>query len=421
MRCRCENSRLTQLERSHTGAYRILTSHALYGGTPQRDIHLKRVAHRIEQVQDPVVPIVGRLIQQNPGTISLGQGIVHYSPPPEAIAALQKNAEVHKYGNVCGTEELLNQIRGKVSSENRIPLHESAAIYTAGSNMAFLNAILAIADINDEIVLMSPYYFNHEMAINIAGCKVVAVSTDANYQLDLSKIESAITNRTRAIVTVSPNNPTGAIYPESDLRSVNKLCDKHDLFHISDEAYEYFTYGEARHFSPGSIPGASSRTISLFTLSKAFGMAGWRSGYMIVPEDLQLAVEKIQDTNLVCPPMVGQPVAASAIQHGKEWCQPRVKELESVRRTILRELEGVRCCEVPTPDGAFYMLLKLDCEWRDMDLVSELINQYQVATLPGSTFGVTEGCSIRISYGALEPESVLEGIGRLKCGLNALL
>src|SRR5262249_9123741 len=150
---------------------------------------------------------------------------------------------------------------------------QSRLVITAGGNMAFMNALLAIADPGDEIILQAPYYFNHEMAVTMANCRPVLVATDANYQLQPDAIAAALTSRTRAVVTISPNNPTGAVYPEAALRAVNELCRRHGVFHIHDEAYEYFVYGGARHFSPGSIPGAGAHTISLYSMSKAYGFA----------------------------------------------------------------------------------------------------------------------------------------------------
>ena len=182
--------------------------------------------------------------------------------------------------------------------------------------MGFVNAVLAITDPGDEIILNTPYYFNHEMAITMADCKAVCVPTDENYQLRPEPIEKAITTRTRAVVTISPNNPSGAVYPEKTLRQVNDLCRRHGIYHISDEAYEYFIYDGARHFSPGSIAGSSQHTISLFSLSKAYGFASWRIGWMVIPERLFRPIRKIQDTILICPPVISQWAAVGAMRVG---------------------------------------------------------------------------------------------------------
>jgi aspartate/methionine/tyrosine aminotransferase len=381
---------------------------------------------RIEDVQSPVIPIIGEWISKHPGTISLGQGVVHYPPPQgvhEAVArAMSHRPEVDRYGSVRGIDELLHRISDKVARENGLELHERSVVCTAGSNMGFLNAILAVADIGDEVVLLRPYYFNHEMAIEIAGCRPVVVATDANYQIDVQAVHQALTPRTRAVVTVSPNNPTGAVYSRQALTAVNQLCQQHGCYHISDEAYEYFTYGQATHFSPGSLSSSSSHTISLFTLSKAFGMAGWRCGYMVLPKHLEISVKKIQDTNLICPPVVCQLAALAALESGKAWCSPRIAELDAARRHVLEELAGIGPgCRVPTPDGALYVLIQLDTERNDLELVQTLIRDFRVAVLPGSTFGVSTGCALRIAYGGLPAATVSEGIARLKRGLRQLL
>ena len=288
--------------------------------------------------------------------------------------------------------------------------------------MAFVNAVLAIADLGDEIILLAPFYFNHQMAIEIAGCRAVIVSTDNRYQIDVESIAAAITPRTRAVVTISPNNPTGAVYSVAALRSVNALCRERGLFHISDEAYEYFVYGDDPHFSPGSDPDAASHTISLYTLSKAYGMAGWRVGYMVAPAELATSIKKIQDTNLVCPPQVGQVAAAAALRAGRGWCEQQIAGFSEVRDLVLAELSQLgKRCRIPRPEGAFYALLQLDTLQSDVSLVERLIREFGVAVMPGSTFGAAEPCSLRVAYGALDRETVASGMGRLVKGLRAIL
>ena len=131
---------------------------------------------------------------------------------------------------------------------------------TAGANMAFMHAVFAITEPGDEIILPVPFYFNHEMAIQMASCRAVRVATDDCYQLRIDALRSAITERTRAIVTVSPNNPSGAVFPESSLRDVNALCRERGIYHLADEVYEYFTYGSVRHVSAGSFSDAAAHT-----------------------------------------------------------------------------------------------------------------------------------------------------------------
>jgi len=385
-----------------------------------------READRMRAVQSPIIPVVGKLIRDHPGTISLGQGVAYYGPPREAIEAIgcfSEDPENHKYKSVQGIPQLLKGLGAKLADENGLRVEpDSRIVVTAGGNMGFVNAVLAITDPGDEIILPLPYYFNHEMALTIASCRPVLVPTDEDYQLIPEAIERAITDRTRAVVTVSPNNPTGAVYTEAALRAVNAVCRARGVYHVSDEAYEYFTYDSARHFSPGSIDGATDHTISLYSFSKAYGFASWRIGYMVIPEHLLFSVKKIQDTILICPPVVCQHAAIGALRRGADYCRQKLQTIVEVRRIALEELDRLRSvCTVPPTEGAFYFLLKVHARRDPMDLVERLIREHGVAVIPGTTFGMNKGCYLRVAYGALEKTTAAEGLGRLVKGLKVLL
>ncbi len=341
---------------------------------------------RMDAVQAPIIPLVGEWIRQSPGTISLGQGTVAYGPPPEALAAIPEflaQPGAHRYGPVEGIPELVEALERKLTAENGFDLSRSRVFVTAGGNLAFMNAVLAIADPGDEVILQAPFYFNHEMAVVMASCRPVVVSTDARYQLRLDAIEAAITPRTRAIVTISPNNPTGAVHPAADLAAVNALCAARGIWHINDEVYEYFTYGDATSSSPGAAPGADAHTISLYSMSKAYGFASWRIGYMVVPEALAGAIDKIQDTILICAPHISQAAAVGALRAGRAYCRPHVSMLATVRSKVLARLEELAgLAEAPSADGAFYCFLRVRTSMDSMTLARRLIVEHKIATAP---------------------------------------
>jgi aspartate/methionine/tyrosine aminotransferase len=383
-------------------------------------------SQRLRAVQAPIIPAVAALIREHPGTISLGQGIVQYAPPPEAIARIQaciSDPRNHNYGFGHGLPALKQAMVSKLQRENGIHVADAELIMiTAGSNMGFYYAVLAIAEPGDEFILPAPYYFNHEMAVTMAGCRAVPVATDVHYHLQLQLIEAAITYRTRAVVTVSPNNPTGAVYSEAALRSINDICRAHKLYHISDEPYEAFTWDSARHFSPGSIANADAHTISLFSFSKGHGLAGWRVGYIVMPEHLLEPINKIQDTILICPPTVSQYAALGALEAEPTYCRKNIRRIGEVRQVVLGQLAelGGRI-DPPRSEGAFYVLLRVRTDESDVMVVERLIRDFGVAVIPGSAFGTSEGCYLRIAYGALQKDTVGEGIGRLVKGLRALV
>ncbi|HEV3027666.1 MAG TPA: pyridoxal phosphate-dependent aminotransferase, partial [Planctomycetota bacterium] len=369
-----------------------------------------RQSRRMEEIQTPIIPIVGDLVRSTPGTISLGQGMVAYGPPREAIDALAgvtEDPKTHQYGAVEGTSALRSALADKLRAENRIPIDAAArVVVTAGGNMAFFNAVLAVADVGDEIILQTPYYFNHEMAVGMAGCRAVLVGTDDHYQLRVDRIAQALTPRTKAIVTVSPNNPTGAVYPEESLREVNELCRARGIYHVHDEAYEYFTYGDAKAFSPGSIAGSAPHTISLYSFSKAYGFAGWRIGYMVIPAHLEEAVRKIQDTNLISPTMIAQAAALGALKAGAAYCRGKLSGMAEVRELASKAFAEIASfCAAPLTDGAFYFFLRLSTTIEPLALVERLVKEHRVAAIPGTAFGISSGCSLRVAFGALEKET----------------
>jgi aspartate/methionine/tyrosine aminotransferase len=256
----------------------------------------------------------------------------------------------------------------------------------------------------------------------MAACKAVRVPTDERYQLRIDALRAAITPRTRAILTISPNNPSGAVFTEASLREVNALCAERGIYHIVDEVYEYFTYGNATHFSPGSMPGAETRTISMYSLSKAYGFAGWRIGYMVYPEHLESAMLKSQDTILVCPPVVSQIAAIAALDVGRAYCEPHVRELAQTRDTVIATLSALApLATVPAADGAFYVMVRVHADIDPLVLAERLVREHRVAVIPGPAFGMTGGCYVRVAYGALQKATVAEGIGRLVVGLREIV
>lgn len=383
------------------------------------------IGRRMAAVQAPIIPVIAELIRNTPGTISLGQGVVYYGPPEAALASAREfggRPEQHKYGPVHGTPELRERIERKLHEENGIGIAGRCVVVTAGANMGFLNALFAIADPGDEVILPLPYYFNQEMAIRMLNCTPVFVPTDEQFHLRLDALRAAITERTRAIVTISPNNPSGAVYSEAALREVNALCWERGIYHISDEAYEYFTYGGARHFSPASIEGSEGHTISLYSLSKAYGFASWRIGYLAIPEHVYEAVLKAQDTNLICAPLISQMAASAALDTGAAYCRKHLETIGRVRGIVLDALRQVEdVCRIPPAEGAFYVLLKVDTELDSQTLAERLIREHRVAVIPGNAFGLENGCYLRVAYGALEPETAEAGMLRLTGGLRAIL
>jgi aspartate/methionine/tyrosine aminotransferase len=354
-------------------------------------------ARRLAGVLEPVIPKVGAWLRQRPEALSLAQGMVNWGPPlavaeavRAALAGGDGSASLHGYGPMEGDGELLEAVRRELQGHQGLDLDGTALLVTAGSNMAFNAIAQVILDPGDEVILPLPWYFNHVMAIQLAAG--VPVGVQAGLVPDPDRLAAAITPRTSAIVTVSPTNPSGVVIPGEVLAAINRLCAERGLFHISDEAYAAFVHGSVPHQPPGQIRGSGGHTITLHSLSKAYGMAGWRLGHAAVPRQLLAGLE-----------------------------ERRRLVLEAV---ALAQSRGLPITLPIVPDGAFYALLSCATPLAGETLVERLVLDHGVAALPGEAFGLGggEGPSLlRLSYGMLEPPLLREALDRLMGGLEELL
>ncbi len=403
-------------------------------------------ALRLEGVLQPVIPEIGALVRATPGTLSLAQGMVGWGPPEAVLAAVQEGLGPagesssllparDAYGPVQGDGELLDALARSLRRHEGLDLDGADLWVTAGSNMAFTAIAQVLCEgppaAPSEVILPLPFYFNHVMAIQLAGG--VPVVVDAGLVPHPERLAAAITPRTRAIVTVSPNNPSGVVMPRRVLEAINQVCACHGLLHISDEAYGQFVYGPEPHWSPGALPGAAAHTVTLQSLSKAYGMAGWRVGFMAAPAAFSAALAKVQDTLLICPPRLIQRAALAALEAGPLWCQPRIAGLAARRDQLLAAVEGAQGEGLPVrllaePDGAFYGLLAIDpaaaaaAGLSGEALMRRLVLEHRVAAVSGESFGFAPGQPVlRLSYGLLGAAELEEALGRLWGGIRALL
>ena len=389
-------------------------------------------ARRLAAVQTPVIPTLGQWIRETPGCLNLGQGMVSWGPPAavrSALSAVAREAEcqgngqlvdgLDPYGPMAGDPALLAAIRDHLRHRHGLDPEASSVIVTAGSNMAFQALAQVLCDPGDEVLLPVPYYFNHAMAVQLAGG--VPRPVQAGVLVDPELLAAAIGPRARAVVTISPNNPSGAVLSRERLNAINALCARKGLLHIHDEAYAAFHHGDQEAWSPGSAAGAAGHTVTLQSLSKSHGMAGWRVGWMVVPPSLAPDLAKVQDTTLICPPRLSQRAAAVALSDDWDWMQAPMAALRRRRQQWLESFDqpGRPWRLLAPADGAFYGLLELDSPITAELAMERLVREHGVAVVSGSSFGL-EGCCLRVSYGMLQGEAFSDAIARLAGGLEAL-
>ena len=379
---------------------------------------------RTQRIQEaPIVKLISDSKLPS-DVVDLGQGVPFYGPPKEAMLAATEALQEEsgfKYSPDSGFPALRETIARKLASENGVKADPSSNIMvTAGANQAFVNAILSITRPGDHVLVLSPYYFNHVMAVQLAGCKPVVIDTDRNYQPIVERIGKRISKRARAIVLVSPSNPTGAVYSKDTINEIGKLCAKNGIYLITDETYEHFIYDDAKFVSALSLDKEIEHTISLFSFSKSYGMSGYRIGYAIFPASIYREMLKVQDTLTICAPSALQFAAEAAMRLGAAYPKQFIPRIERVRRIFVERLTGLDFVEMPVTKGSYYFLLRLRTKKSDWNIAKRLIEEYGVITIPGGVFG-TRYPALRVAYANVDESMAEKGISRLEKGLQEIL
>ncbi len=357
---------------------------------------------------------------------STGQGAPFIFPPKYAIDAFSKhlgqNCYLHNYTHDFGLMEVREAVSSYLIDEFSIKASPDNTILTVGANMAFymlLNSLITPNE-TDEVILVRPYYFNHLMAIQMSGAKPVIVESNrSDFNLDPDGIKSAITDKTKAIVLVSPNNPSGAVFPRNSLEKLEEIFEnRDDILLISDEPYSHFVYGDNQHFSPAALKSLSHNTATIGSASKTFGIPGWRLGWLNLPINLAemfQTILKIQDTTNIAPPTPSQLLVLEILKGPyHDYLIDTQQKLELNWQIVCKWMNSVENFDISfpqLPQGAFYLFFKLNQIKNSQSFVKEFLFKEGVVTIPGSAFG--EEQHVRFSYGG-KKEDVEEALTRLE-------
>jgi len=319
-----------------------------------------------------------------------------------AINAIQKGL-TGEYSASDGLVQLREEIVRKLKRDNNIEGKADELLVTVGAIEGLAAAVLATIDPGDEVILPSPTYSTHIRQVELAAGKPVLVPLieEQNYALDIAAVRSAITDKTRAIMYCNPNNPTGTVFPESQLRQLAKIAIEHDLMVITDEAYEYFVFDGNRHFSIASVPEMKKQVISAYTLTKTYAMTGWRVGYVHADEAVIAQIRKAHIPLAICAPVVSQYAAIAALQ-GSQDCISEFRQHYFIARNLMCE----RLDQLPEvfdyvkPGGSYLMFPRIKlAEGRDsLAFCKQLLRDIQVSTTPGVAFGPTGESHLRLSF-----------------------
>lgn len=371
------------------------------------------------------------LIAQGVDVISLAVGEPDFNTPKAikdaAIAAVEANFS--KYSPCPGYASLRKAISHKLLSENNLQYEPSEIVVSTGAKQCICNAVLALVDEGDEVIIPAPYWVSYPQMVKLAGGEPVYIDAPISQDFKISpqQLEAAITPKTRMIILCSPCNPSGAVYSASELKALADVIKAHDnILVLADEIYEHINY-IGGHTSIASFPGMRERTILINGVSKAYAMTGWRIGFLAAPKWIADACNKLQGQYTSGTCSVSQK-AAEAAWMGPQECVEEMRQAFQRRRDLIvrlmREIPGL---EVNEPQGAFYLLPKVSSYFgrkagerviKDSDdLALYLLEEAHVATVAGEAFGAPD--CIRLSYATSE-EKITQAVARIAAALAKL-
>ncbi len=328
-----------------------------------------------------------------------------------------------RYSPVPGYADLRDAVVAKLKNENGLDYKASEILVGNGAKQAVCNAVMALVDDGDEVIVPTPYWVSYPQMVLLAGGTPVHIPAryDQNFKITPEQLEAAITPKTRMLILCSPSNPTGSVYNKAELKGLAEVILKHeDLYVLADEIYEHINY-VGKHESIAQFPGMKERAIIINGVSKAYAMTGWRIGYMAAPEWIVKGCNKLQGQYTSGPCSVSQKAATVAYTASQECVEDMRKAFERRRDLIVSLVKEIPGLEVNVPDGAFYVfpkcvsyLGKTDGERviKDTnDLAMYLLEVGHVATVGGDAFGDPE--CFRMSY-ATSDDNIREAMRRIK-------
>jgi len=361
-------------------------------------MHDSWIAERMRHIEVSGIRKVFDLAAKLKAPVNLSIGQPHFPVPAQIKAAAKAaiDADQNAYTMTQGIAEL----RGKIEAEvqRRYPSHhDRTLLLTSGTSGGLVLALLCTLDSGDEVIVFDPYFVMYPHFITLAGGKAILIDTYPDFQIDVDRVQSALTPRTKAIVVNSPANPTGVVHRKETLRDLAKLAHERRLLLLSDEVYRAFCYDEA-FASPAEF---NDETLVFDGFSKAYGMTGWRLGFAHGPRRLIEEMTKLQQFTFVCAPSMVQWAGIAAWDHDVSGF------VADYRKKRDRLIEGLRGrYELVAPGGAFYMFPK--APWgTGGDFVAEAIRN-NLLIIPGNTFSKRD-THFRLSYAASD-ETLEKGI-----------
>lgn len=350
------------------------------------------------------------------GVVSLSLGLPSFDTPQLiknlVNQRLQMDADIGKYTLSDGLPELRERVVEFHHSRTGVSVDADRHVVITAGNMQGLNVLFhTLINPGDEIIITDPGFASHVQQIMLCGGVPIFWQMDeaAGWRLDLDCLSDLITERTRAIILVTPSNPTGKIFTKAELRHIADVARKHGLLVVLDDPYSHFTYENTdRYFNLASVPELADNIAYLYTFSKAHAMTGWRLGYMIAPQWLKREALKVHDATLICAPRVSQIAGLAALSEHSAYLPEFQRILGRRRKLICKRLDRVaHVFNYVKPEGAYYVFPKIVADHTDCwAFALDLLQSAQVSLTPGSAFGPAGEHHVRMAY--CVPDDMIE-------------
>ncbi len=372
------------------------------------------------------------LAAQGHKVISLSVGEPDFKTPAHICEAAKKAIDdgFHGYSPVAGYPDLRMAIANKLKRDNNLEWGSENIVVSTGAKHSLANAIAALINPGDEVIIFSPYWVSYSEMVKLAeGTSVIVQGAfDNNFKVTPEQFEAAITPKTKMVMFASPNNPTGSVYTESELRDIANVVARHEnIFVLADEIYEYINFTQGGHFSIGSIPEIKERVITVNGVAKGHAMTGWRIGFIAAAKWIADGIEKLQGQVTSGTNSIAQKAAVAAFNGSLDHAYEMKAAYDRRRKLVVEKLREIPGFKVNMPDGAFYAFPDISYYFGKTDgktvindsddFCSWLLADAFVATVAGSGFGAPD--CMRISTAAAD-EQLVEACDRIKVAVAKL-
>jgi aminotransferase len=349
-----------------------------------------RASHKASQFTESVIREMTRLALHH-GAVNLSQGFPDFPAPPEIKAAAERaiESDVNQYTVTWGTRAFRQAIANDFTRRHGVPVDPDTDVTVCcGSTEAMAATMLGIIDPGDEVIVFEPFYENYGPDIILSGAVPRYVTLrEPDWSFDHDELAAAFSNKTRAIVVNTPNNPTGKVFTRDELEVIARLCRQWDVVALMDEIYEHILYDGARHVSMASIDGMAERTVSINSLSKTFSVTGWRVGWAVAAPALSAGIRKVHDFLTVNAPAPMQDAGVFALGLPDTYYRDLAAHYQARRDRVIGMLRerGFACF---VPSGAYYVMTDVSGLGAsdDVAFARMLIEEVGVAAVPGSSF-----------------------------------